>query len=125
MTIELVTSEAIYKGGIISPGLQMRLDSMFHGTANLPQIKIDDLKEEPLLGYSTESCMISGALNGLKLELEGVISKFEKQYENLIVLITGGNYKHFEKQLKNSIFADPNLVLRGLNQILLYNLDKM
>ena len=121
MTIDLVTSERVYKGGIISPGVQMRLDAMHRGTARLPQITLDHFENISMLGSSTELCMMSGALNGLKLELEGVIAAFEKQYKDLIVMITGGDYKHFENQLKNAIFAEPNLVMIGLNKILEYN----
>ncbi len=37
------------------------------------------------------------------------------------VLMTGGDFQLFEKGLKNSIFVDPDLVLKGLNEILDYN----
>ncbi|OYT11278.1 MAG: hypothetical protein B6I19_11755, partial [Bacteroidetes bacterium 4572_114] len=33
----------------------------------------------------------------------------------------GGDYKYFDRSLKNNIFAAPNLVLAGLNKILNFN----
>jgi type III pantothenate kinase len=55
------------------------------------------------------------------LEMNGFIADHRKEHEDLKVLLTGGDAKLFEKELKNGIFADPNLVLKGLNEILLYN----
>ena len=37
------------------------------------------------------------------------------------VIVTGGNAKFFDKGLKNTIFAKPNLLMEGLNKILDYN----
>ena len=47
-----------------------------------------------------------------------------EENEDLIVVVTGGDTFFFENALKNSIFADQNLVLKGLNIILKYNEDK-
>jgi type III pantothenate kinase len=49
------------------------------------------------------------------------ISSYKTQYSALKVVLTGGDANFFEKELKNGIFADPNLVLKGLNEILVYN----
>ena len=51
----------------------------------------------------------------------GIFDDFRKENEALIVIGTGGDCFFFEKELKNSIFADPFLVLKGLNEILDYN----
>jgi type III pantothenate kinase len=51
----------------------------------------------------------------------GFISNYEKQYKSLKIVLTGGDANFFVKELKNGIFADPNLVLKGLNEILIYN----
>ena len=75
------------------------------------------------VGKSTISSMLSGAVRGLILEIDGFIQEYEKSYENLKVILTGGDAKLFEKELKNGIFADPNLVLKGLNEILIYNCE--
>lgn len=36
----------------------------------------------------------------------------------------GGHSKFVGTELKNNIFVDPNLVLKGLNRILNYNFDQ-
>ena len=59
--------------------------------------------------------------NGLIAEADGIINKYKEQYPALKCVITGGDAPFFEKRLKNSIFADQFLVLKGLNEILEFN----
>ena len=54
-------------------------------------------------------------------EVNTIIDDLKKENEDLFVIVTGGDTFFFEKELKNSIFADRNLVLKGLNEILKYN----
>jgi type III pantothenate kinase len=50
-----------------------------------------------------------------------IINVYKKENKETIITVTGGDCFFFEKELKNSIFANPNLVLIGLNEILDYN----
>ncbi|MGN0256842.1 MAG: pantothenate kinase, partial [Bacteroides sp.] len=43
------------------------------------------------------------------------------KYPQLLVFLTGGCRFSFDTNLKNIIFADKFLVLKGLNRIVLYN----
>jgi len=62
-----------------------------------------------------------GSVTGILMESNGFIEHFKKDYENLAVIITGGDSGYFESKLKATIFADSNLVLKGLNKILTHN----
>jgi len=53
-----------------------------------------------------------------------MIEKFNNHYEDLAVILSGGDVKYFDKSLKNSIFAVPNIVISGLNQLLAFNFGK-
>ena len=55
--------------------------------------------------------------------MEGYIRELKVIYPDLLVFLTGGHSFYFERRLKNSIFADINLVLTGLNRILEYNVE--
>ncbi len=123
MTMEFINSNGEYLGGSISPGLKMRLRSMHEGTANLPLLEVEKNLPE-IIGKSTEESMQNGTINGMLNEIIGAISRYESEFSDLNVLITGGDSELFENELKSGIFADPNLVLRGLNEILLYNIGK-
>jgi len=41
----------------------------------------------------------------------------------LEVILSGGDMNYFAAQLKNRIFAVPNIVLIGLNEILKFNVN--
>ena len=57
------------------------------------------------------------------LSMDGYIDELKVKYPDLLVFLTGGHSFYFERRLKNSIFADINLVLTGLNRILEYNVE--
>ncbi len=120
ITYELLTSSGVYLGGGIAPGVQMRYNSMNTQTAALPLLSRPD--EINNYGTSTESCMHSGVILGVCYEIEGWIGSVEAELKNLTVILTGGDAKYLSKQLKNTIFAHPNLALIGINQLLQYQI---
>jgi type III pantothenate kinase len=65
--------------------------------------------------------MISGVYNGITGEITELIRRYNEIYRNLLVILTGGDHEFLHKKLKIKIFAAPNLVLSGLNEILDYN----
>ena len=69
-----VTMDVVHRdqhlGGIISPGVQMRLQAMAQGTARLPQPDLTDQLPHPLsasasLGTHTQGALLRGALGGI------------------------------------------------------------
>ena len=52
-----------------------------------------------------------------------MIDRYKSQYPEVLILLTGGDSEYLAERLKNSIFAHQNLVLKGLNDILNYNLE--
>lgn len=124
ITYDLINKGGEYLGGAISPGIQMRLKAMHFGTGSLPLIDWNSYPDHSYeaIGTTTISSMISGVINGIIGEINEFIDKSADENDNLRIVMTGGDADFFEKALKNGIFADPNLVLKGLNEILLYNL---
>ena len=116
---EFIDEKGQYLGGAISPGIHMRLEAMHKFTARLPLVANN--QDSPLIGNSTETCMQSGVTNGVIAEIEGIISRYSDLYPGLGVILSGGDYSLFENKLKPSIFVAPELVLSGLNRILLHN----
>lgn len=122
LTADLLLNSGEHAGGIISPGIQLRLNSMHDHTANLPQLSANSDDNPPLLGLDTAACMTSGAVHGLKFEMEGIIAHLKQRYEHLHVILTGGSKTILEEAPKNNIFAHENLLLKGLDAI--YKLNK-
>lgn len=121
ITYDLVDRAGVYHGGGISPGLDMRLKAMHKFTSKLPLISSNGNPE--LIGKTTKECMQSGAVHGTIAELEGIISRYRQFFQDLVIILCGGDAIFFESKIKDHIFALPNLVLIGLNQILRFNLN--
>lgn len=119
ITFDFLNAQNEYLGGSIAPGLLMRAKALHAQTARLPLVTLTS--KSALVGTDTISSMQSGIINGALAEIDGIIDRYKQQYPDLKVLMTGGDAAFFDKGLKNSIFADPNLVLKGLNEILDYN----
>jgi len=79
-------------------------------------------KDSELFGSDTDSAIISGVQNGIIFELDGYINRLNETTKDLKVIITGGDADFFAKKLKNPIFVDLNLTLKGLNKILEFNI---
>lgn len=109
-----------FLGGAISPGLQIRFKALEQFTDKLPLVPFDE-NFEKLIGQSTGESILSGVINGILQETDGVINEYKKLYPDLTIVVTGGDTDFFEKRLKNRIFAHPHLVLIGLNETLIYN----
>jgi type III pantothenate kinase len=102
-------------GGGISPGMEMRLRSVHQFTAKLPLIKADS--NVPLIGYDTETNILSGIVLGMAKEIDGFIETYEEKFGNFNALLTGGDIVHLACHLKKKIFADPDLIFKGLYAI--------
>jgi type III pantothenate kinase len=121
ITFDIIDKSKNYLGGSISPGLNMRFQAVNTFTAKLPLVHPEDQVE--LIGNSTERCIQSGIINGILAEIDGLINQYHEKFSDLRVILCGGDTVFFENNLKASIFAVPDLVLSGLNSILIYNVN--
>ncbi len=119
ITYDFITENNEYLGGSILPGINMRFKSMAEFTAKLPLAKMEVL--DSFVGNSTQSSLQTGVMQGVLHEIKGFKDQYQQQFGNIRLIVTGGDASYFESQLKNEIFAEPNLVLIGLNRILYFN----
>lgn len=122
ITYDVVSEKNEFLGGNISPGLQMRFKALNQFTGKLPLINYSD--EFQLIGRNTEDAIRAGVQNGILYEIERTIETFNRNYENLQIVMTGGDSIFFDKKLNYSIFVHFNLTLIGLNRILEHNAKK-
>lgn len=111
-----------YLGGGISPGISMRFKSLNSFTTNLPLIS--STNSFKLVGDTTKSSLISGVMNGTVSEINGIIKQYFEEFKNIKIILTGGDSNFLRKRIKNSIFADQNFLLKGLNKLLEDNIRK-
>ncbi|WP_281643653.1 type III pantothenate kinase [Bacteroides zoogleoformans] len=119
ITYEFIDAAAHYHGGNISPGMQMRFKALHRFTARLPLVSAEG--PLPSMGKDTDTAIRAGVLKGIEYEIVGYIRAMKHKYPELLVFLTGGDDFSFDTNLKNIIFADRFLVLKGLNRILNYN----
>ena len=112
ITYDFFSAEGHLLGGVISPGVQLRLNAMHEHTALLPQVEAEN--EAALLGDDTRTHMLSAAVNGARFEVEGYIRNILKEYPDLHVFMTGGNTFQLADDITCPITYDPYLVFRGL-----------
>lgn len=119
ITYDFLSSENEYLGGAISPGISLRYRALHTFTDKLPL-----LEREPtglLIGYSTATSIHAGVIQGVLYEIDGFIEAYAQKYQNLTVILTGGDAHFLRDSIKNDIFAHSNFLLEGLNHILEYN----
>lgn len=119
ITYNFINNQHEFLGGSISPGMNMRFRAMHEQTALLPYIKAET--QFPLIGYDTKTNLLSGVIWGMAKEIDGIIDEYALKYSNFNVLLTGGDMPFFVPHLKNKIFADPNLIFKGLYAISEFN----
>ncbi len=119
ITYDLIDREGYYRGGLISPGVRMRLQAMHTFTARLPLVEADD-SPFSLTERSTPAALRSGAVGGAAAEISQMIRMYGDKFSDLQVVISGGD----ASVLTNTIWSDhpvtvvPHLILIGLNRIL-------
>ncbi|MFD0931915.1 type III pantothenate kinase [Psychroflexus salinarum] len=120
ITYDFIDNDSVYQGGAISPGLQMRYKAMHKFTGKLPLLE-KTTQPRDYIGKSTLEAMHIGVYKSICYEIDAYIKDYLADYEDLTVVLTGGDYYLLSASIKNSIFATPNFLLKGLNKILQLN----
>jgi type III pantothenate kinase len=120
-TIDALTAERDYLGGLILPGLRLAMESLDARTARLPKVEIR--KPPELLGRSTVESIQAGLYYGNVAILRHLCVEVRERYfagSETRLIGTGGFARLFEDE---SIFDAhvPELVLLGLREALRLN----
>ncbi len=125
ITYDFVSAENEFLGGMIAPGVRMRLEAMHQLTQKLPLVAWQPEKDVPIIGKNTEEAILSGAVNGVKGEIYSLRTYYQTLYPDLQTILCGGDSLYFENIKKGNTFALPKLVLYGLNKILLHQIGEV
>ena len=114
ITFDIISKNGDFTGGIIMPGLNMKINSLYTQTSKLPLLKLENVKN--IIGNSTESSILSGVVIGTACEIDGIIEKLQKELgKNVQTILTGGQSEFIKPYLKNDIIIDQYLTLEGIN----------
>ena len=117
-TIDAVTDQGLFLGGIILPGPRLWLNSLHVATANLPKTEIK--QKISVIETSTTSCIQAGLYNGYRHLLEGLVQQMrlelaQKSQHDTTIYMTGGSAKNWCEDFPNWCFH-PDLLMSGLAQ---------
>lgn len=125
-TINLVTADGVFRGGVILPGLRLSARALHEYTARLPLLDTDQFGEHvtdaeaPVPGRSTEEAMRSGlfwgqlgAIREIRSRLLKALTAYGETNEETVCLVTGGGGRQLADHLQPCIFVD-SLTLHGL-----------
>jgi type III pantothenate kinase len=117
VTFDVVDGAGNYVGGIIAPGLAAMTDYLHEKTAQLPKIKIREIRS--VVGKSTEAAMLVGAVHGYRGLVRELIGELKRELraKKLPVVATGGYAKLIAAKLPEISAVAPDLTLEGLRLV--------
>lgn len=117
--VKMIDGRAVYKGGIIAPGVNLSMEALTNAASKLPDINLNVRPQHlKVIGTNTQDAMWSGIIWGYVGLIEGIINKIRGESEgNFKIIATGGLaslYLPYCDLLKQQ---EPDLTLAGLHQI--------
>ena len=123
LVADFVNADGEYLGGSIAPGLRMRFHALEHFTARLPLVEPENI--DFLIGDTTQNSILSGVMNGMAAEIDGLIDQYSLLFSPLKVIFSGGDAEILLHSVKKRIFAAQNPILFGLLKILKLNASEI
>ncbi|MEE0026280.1 MAG: type III pantothenate kinase [Atopobiaceae bacterium] len=118
--IDVVDQNGAYRGGTIGPGLILSADALFARAAKLSSVPIE--APSHALGDSTETALQSGLVIGAAAQAEGLVARIKRELgiEDATVVGTGGLARTVSAATDLFDAIDPDLTLRGIREIWLW-----
>ena len=116
ITFDIISKRGDYLGGLIMPGIELSLSSLYKNTALLPRVEIESASS--VIGRDTVSSMRGGILFGFGAMCDGLVAKYRKILgRSTKVIATGGNSKLMKMYTRSIQYVDDDLTLKGLRLI--------
>ncbi|MBM3598336.1 MAG: type III pantothenate kinase [Alphaproteobacteria bacterium] len=112
-TFDVVDDDGNYRGGVISPGINLSMEALHMAAAMLPRVAV--ARPSRIIGTSTVECMKSGVFWGYVGLIEGLIERIKEEFgKPMKVIVTGGLAPLFEGATKKFDHVDSELTMHGL-----------
>ena len=111
-TFDVVGSKGEYLGGVITPGVNLSIETLHNMTAKLPMIKVK--KQENVIGKSTKDAINSGIYFGYISLVEGLIEKISCECNKQMKVISTGGLSSLFKEAVKDIKIEEDLILEGI-----------
>jgi type III pantothenate kinase len=116
-TFDYISERGEYMGGVISPGIMISCEALFHKASKLPRVEIF-ARPASIVAKNTIASMNAGIVFGYAGLVEGIISRMKKEVgANLRVVATGGLAPLIASECSVIDLVDDYLTLKGLRII--------
>lgn len=116
VTIDVVSADGAYRGGVILPGMPLMAKALAEGTAQLPLARVTT-RPGKVIGQTTRECLQSGLYYGMAgavaAVLERVLPRACRGHRKMVVA-TGGSAASLAPLIRRISRVDPHLTLHGL-----------
>jgi len=117
ITIDLVSGDGVFRGGVILPGLDTAAAALASATDALPLVERLDFSAAPhhSIGRSTEEAIRNGIVWGCVGAIREHITRITAALPMLPeIYCTGGDGPHLAQLFGGELKFEPNLVLQGI-----------
>ena len=105
-----------YLGGIISPGINLSLNTLISKASLIPEINIKKISN--VIGKNTNDAVRSGFYWGYAGLIDNMIKLIKRQTRsNFKVILTGGLADLYKNSIKNKCKVDKDLTIKGIIKI--------
>jgi len=113
ITFDIVSKNGSYLGGLILPGIEMGLRSLYEKTALLPRVELKPARS--IIGKDTVNSMRGGILFGYGAMCDGLVERYVALLgRGVRVIATGGNAELIKNYACSIQIVDEDLTLKSL-----------
>ncbi len=117
LTIDVLSAQTVYAGGLILPGVAVSLDALIQRTSQLPKVELQ--YPQKLLGNSTKTSIQNGIFFLYQTAVENIIKMLSADLPATPHIVTTGGLAPFiTHRFKSSPQSVPLLTLIGLKILL-------
>jgi type III pantothenate kinase len=115
LTIDFMDQDDVYHGGLIAPGLSGFSEILNQKAPALPKVEMSVPQKWP--GKSTVNSLKWGQAGFYKMAVEGILDKYEEEFGNYELFITGGDSHIIKSLLDREAKLRPFLVFDGMKRL--------
>lgn len=115
-TIDYMTPDSVFVGGVIMPGIGILEKALKEQAPELPSVGRHLPEVWP--GRSTRTSLQWGLSGAFKDSLEAALDRYEEQFEEFELNITGGDAQWISQVVDRESKVRPNLIFEGIYRYL-------
>jgi type III pantothenate kinase len=114
-TFDCITSDGVFLGGVIMPGVYTSAETLTRRTSKLPATEL--IAPQRVIGRRTEECIRAGVIFGAADAIDGIVRRIKREWPRETipwVVATGGLAETLQPLCREFDKVEPFLTLEGL-----------